>query len=48
MIKKRQNFYISMEKGIKQHDITGKASNQDKINILGGTEENMYEKKSHG
>ena len=37
-----------MKKGIKQHDITGKASNQDKINILGGTEENMYEKKSHG
>lgn len=37
-----------MKKDIKQHDITGKASNQDKINILGGTEENMYEKKSHG
>ena len=48
MMKRRQNFYISMKKDIKQHDITGKASNQDKINILGGTEENMYEKKSHG
>lgn len=36
-----------MKKDIKQHDISGKASNQDKINILGGTEENMYEKKSH-
>ena len=48
MIKRRQNFYISMKKDIKQHDISGKASNQDKINILGGTEENMYEKKSHG
>ena len=37
-----------MKKDIKQYDISGKASNQDKINILGGTEENMYEKKSHG
>lgn len=45
MIKRRQKFYISMKKDIKQHDISGKASNQDKINILGGTEENMYEKK---
>lgn len=48
MIKSRPNFYISMKKDIKQHDISGKSSNQDKINILGGTEENMYEKKSHG
>ena len=37
-----------MKKDIKQHDITGRASNQDKITILEGTEENMYEKKSHG